>query len=111
MTSRTARVVNEGKAARVRRVFELFVESGSGVETVRRLQAEGVTSKAGKLLDKGGVYKALNLRTYIGEVTHKGNIYRGEHEAVVPRELWDRTHAILQVSPRARAGQNQQHAP
>jgi hypothetical protein len=104
-------VVNEPEAARVRRVFELFVETGSGVETVHRLQAEGVTSKSGKLLYKGDVYKALNLRTYIGEVTHKANVYRGEHEAIVPRELWDRAHAILQVSPRTRAAQNRQHTP
>ncbi|MBR0670557.1 recombinase family protein [Neoroseomonas soli] len=104
-------VVNEPEAARVHRVFELFVETGSGVETVHRLQAEGVTSKSGKLLDKGDVYKALNLRTYIGEVTHKANIYRGEHQAIVPRDLWDRAHAILQVSPRSRAAQNRQHAP
>ena len=104
-------VVNEPEAARVRRVFELFVEAGSGVETVRRLQAEGVTAKSGRPLDKGDVYKLLNLRTYIGEVTHKGNVYRGEHEAIVPRDLWDRAHAILQVSPRKRAAQNRQHAP
>ena len=104
-------VVNEPEAAQVRRVFELFVETGSGVETVRRLHAEGVTSKSGKLLDKGDVYKALNLRTYIGEVTHKGNIYRGEHQAIVPRDLWERAHSILQVSPRSRAAQNRQHAP
>jgi DNA invertase Pin-like site-specific DNA recombinase len=104
-------VVNEAEAARVRRVFELFVETGSGVETVRRLQAEGVTAKSGRPLDKGDVYKILNLRTYIGEVTHKGNVYRGEHEAIVPRDLWDRAHAILQVSPRTRAAQNRQHAP
>ncbi|MCO6415146.1 recombinase family protein [Siccirubricoccus sp. KC 17139] len=104
-------VVNEAEAARVRRVFELFVETGSGVETVRRLQAEGVASKSGRPLDKGDVYKILNLRTYIGEVTHKGNIYRGEQQAIVPRDLWDRAHAILQVSPRTRAAQNRQHAP
>ena len=104
-------VVNEPEAARVRRVFELFVEAGSGVETVRRLQAEGVTAKSGRPLDKGDVYKLLNLRTYIGEVTHKGNVYHGEHESIVPRDLWDRAHAILQVSPRKRAAQNRQHAP
>jgi DNA invertase Pin-like site-specific DNA recombinase len=85
-------VVNEAEAVRVRRVFELFVETGSGVETVRRLQAGGITSKSSKLLDKGDVYKALSRRTCIGEVTHKGNIY-------------------LQVSPRTRAAQNRQHAP
>ncbi len=104
-------VVNEPEAARVRRVFELFVEAGSGVETVRRLQVEGVTAKSGRPLDKGDVYKILHLRTYIGEVTHKGNVYRGEHEAIVPRDLWDRAHALLQVSPRSRAAQNRQHAP
>ncbi|MGG5821923.1 recombinase family protein, partial [Falsiroseomonas sp. HW251] len=70
-----------------------------------------VAAKSGRPLDKGDVYKILNLRTYIGEVTHKGNVYPGEHEAIVPRELWDKAHAILQVSPRARAAQNRQHAP
>jgi DNA invertase Pin-like site-specific DNA recombinase len=104
-------VVNDAEAARVRRVFEIFVETGSGVATVRRLQAEGVTAKSGRPLDKGDVYKILNLRTYIGEVAHRGNIYRGEHQAIVPRDLWDRAHAILQVSPRARAAQNRQRPP
>lgn len=104
-------IANQSEAARVRRVFELFVETGSGVETVRRLRAEGLTTKTGRLLDKGDVYKFLNLRTYIGEVEHKGKVYPGEHQAIVPRELWDRAHAILQVSPRTRAAQNRQHAP
>jgi DNA invertase Pin-like site-specific DNA recombinase len=104
-------VVNEAEAARVRRVFELFVETTSGIETVRRLQAEGVTAKSARPLDKGDVYKILNLRTYVGEVQHKGQVYKGEHEATVPRDLWDRAHAILQVSPRKRAAQNRQHAP
>ena len=93
-------VVNEAEAARVRRVFELFAETGSGVETVRRLRAEGVTSKSGRPLDKGDVYKLLHNRTYVGEVAHKGQVYPGEHQAIVPRELWDRAHAVLQESPR-----------
>ncbi|RAI54122.1 recombinase family protein [Roseicella frigidaeris] len=104
-------VVNEAEAARVRRVFELFAETGSGIEAVARLRAEGATSKAGRPLDKGDVYKLLNNRTYSGEVQHKGQVYKGEHEAIVPRDLWDRAHAILRVSPRARAAQNRQHAP
>ncbi len=104
-------VPNPKEAQRVLRVFELFVETGSGTEAARRLQAEGVTSKSGRLLNKGDVYKLLNLRTYVGEVEHKGQVYPGLHEAIVPRELWDRAHAILQISPRARAAQNRQHTP
>ena len=104
-------VPNAAEATRIRRVFELFAETGSGTETAKRLQAEGVTSKSGRPLDKGDVYKILNLRTYVGEVVHKGQVYAGEHRAIVPRDLWDRVQTGMQVSPRTRAAQNRQHAP
>jgi hypothetical protein len=102
-------VVNEAEAKSVRQVFECFAETGSGTETVQRLQAQRVTSKSGRLLNKGDVYKILNLRTYVGEVEHKGRIYPGEHQAIVPRALWNKVHALLQTSPRARAVQNRRH--
>jgi hypothetical protein len=104
-------VVNEDEAPWVRRVFEIFAETGSGIEMVNRLRAEGATSKTGRPLDKGDVYKLLNNRTYVGEAAHKGNIYPGEHQGIVPRELWDRAHAVLQVSPRVRANQNRAQTP
>jgi DNA invertase Pin-like site-specific DNA recombinase len=104
-------VVNEAEAARVRRVFELFAETGSGIETVRRCRAEGITTRSGRPIDKGDVYKILHLRTYVGEVAHRGNIYPGEHAAIVSRALWDRVHAMLQVSPRARAQANRPQSP
>ncbi len=104
-------VMNEDEAPRVRRVFEIFAETGSGIETVARLRAEGATSKAGRPLDKGDVYKLLNNRTYVGEAAHKGQVYPGEHQGIVPRELWDRAHAVLQISPRVRANQNRAQTP
>jgi hypothetical protein len=104
-------VVNAAEAARVRRVFELFAETGSGVETVRRCRAEGITTRSGRPIDKGDVYKILHLRTYVGEVAHRGNVYPGEHAAIVSRALWDRVHALLQVSPRARAKANRPQSP
>jgi DNA invertase Pin-like site-specific DNA recombinase len=103
-------IPNEDEAGRVRRVFELFVETQSGTETARRLQAEVTTSRSGRLLDKGDVYKLLNLRTYVGEVTHKGQVFPGEHPGIVSRELWDQAHAIVQTSPRV-GTQQRQHAP
>jgi len=75
--------VNETEAARVRSAFELFAETGSGIETVNRLRAEGATSKSGRPLDKGDVYKLLHNRTYVGEAAHKGQVYPGEHQAIV----------------------------
>jgi hypothetical protein len=82
-------VVNEAEALTVRRIFEGFTELTSGAKLTTVLRASGVTTKNGKPIDKGDVYKLLNNRTYVGEVAHKGQVYPGEHQAIISRELWD----------------------
>ncbi len=104
-------VVNTAEAATVRRVFEGFAELGSGTKLTGVLRAEGVTTKRGKPITKGDVYKLLSSRTYLGEVVHKGTSYPGEHQAIVSRDLWDRVLAILGESPRARANTNRSQMP
>jgi DNA invertase Pin-like site-specific DNA recombinase len=95
-------IVNEKEAETVRRVFELFLDTGSGTDTARQLQKEGRVSKTGRLLDKGDVYKLLNNRIYVGEAPHKGKIHLGEHQAIIDRALWDKVHALLKDSPHTR---------
>ncbi|HWL69387.1 MAG TPA: recombinase family protein, partial [Geminicoccus sp.] len=104
-------VVDADEAARVRRVFEGFAELGSATRLARALRQEGVLTKTGRPFDKGAVYRLLHNRTYLGEVTHKGQVFPGEHEPIVSQELWDRVHALLQESPRARANQNRRQSP
>ena len=104
-------VINATEAATVRRVFEGFAELGSGTALTRVLRQEGVTTKRGKPIDKGDIYKLLNNRTYVGEAAHKGQVYPGEHKAIVSRELWDEVHASLQESPRVRANQHRNQSP
>ena len=104
-------VVDEAEAARVRRVFEGFAATGSATKLMPILRAEGVLTKTGRPFDNGSVYKLLNSRTYLGEVAHKGKAYPGEHQAIVPNELWDAAHAILKESPRIRANRNRSRTP
>jgi site-specific DNA recombinase len=75
------------------------------------LRQDGVLTKTGRLFDKGALYKLLQHRTYLGETTHKDKIYPGEHTAILSRELWDRAHAVPQVSPRTRANQTRRQTP
>ncbi|MBP0496470.1 recombinase family protein [Pararoseomonas indoligenes] len=104
-------VVNAAEAETVRRVFELFLKSRSGTETAHQLQAEERTSKTGRLLNKGDVYKLLANRTYVGEAVHKGKVYRGEHEPVVDRAVWDQVHAVLAQHPKLRGNANRNQTP
>jgi DNA invertase Pin-like site-specific DNA recombinase len=104
-------VVNPKEAATVSQIFDGFIATGSGTELAKILQVKGVTSKSGRPLNKGDVYKLLNNRTYRGEAMHKGISYPGEHKAIVPAELWDWAHAILKESPRARANRTRSQTP
>jgi DNA invertase Pin-like site-specific DNA recombinase len=104
-------VVHEAEAAVVRRIFAGFAELGSGTKLTQVLRAEGVLAKSGRPINRGDVYKLLNNRTYVGEVEHKGQVYQGEHKAIVARDLWDRVHDVLQESPRARANKNRVQSP
>ena len=104
-------VVNTAEAATVRMVFEQFIEIGSCTELAQMLQQRGVTTKTGRPIDKGYLYKLLANRTYIGDAPHKGMIHKGEHQAIVPLDLWNRVHAMLQVSPRTKANQNRSQTP
>ncbi|TPQ52670.1 resolvase, partial [Prosthecomicrobium hirschii] len=88
-------IINPAEAEAVRSLFERFVTVGSATTLAKALVAEGVTSKRGRPIDKGFLYKTLNNRVYLGEAVHKGTAYPGEHAAIVTPELWAKVHAIL----------------
>ena len=53
-------------------LFQRFLRVGSMTKLVVALRSEGMTTKGGKLIDKGYVYRILNNRVYLGEAVHKG---------------------------------------
>ena len=104
-------VINQTEAATVRRIFERFAKGSSVTVITKELTAEGFRNKYDQALDKGRIYKLLHNRVYIGEAVHKGTAYPGEHEAIIPRRLWDMVHAILSEAPRVRANRNRAQTP
>ncbi len=104
-------VVNAAEAATVRMIFERFLTVGSATTLARTLAAEGGTTKRGRPIDKGDIYKLLSNRVYIGEAVHKGTAYPGEHEAIISPTLWDKVHSIIATSPRTRASNTRAQTP
>ncbi len=114
-------VVIQAETELVRHIFRRFVALGSGTVLVKELAAQGHHTKSwvtqdgkqrtGGPFGKGTLYKLLNNRTYIGEVAHKGQVYAGEHDAIVPRDQWDKVHAILAENCRARGNRTRAKTP
>src|SRR5947209_546457 len=55
-------VIDEKEVGTVRMIFERFVKIGSATALAKALIAEGATTRSGKLIDKGVLYKLLNNR-------------------------------------------------
>jgi site-specific DNA recombinase len=98
-------VVNETEAEQVRTTFQLYLELGCvrilreeltkrGYRSKRRIGRDG-DRKGGCVFSPGALYSILKNRLYIGEVTHKGSAYPGEHDAIVANELWDKVQTQL----------------
>jgi site-specific DNA recombinase len=104
-------VVNPDEAAKVRMVFERFVEVGSATVLARDLRRDGFRNKQGTLINKGYLHRLLNNRVYRGEAVHKGVAYPGEHDAIVDARLWDQVHDIMGESPRKRANNSRTQTP
>lgn len=104
-------IVNDDAAANVRFIFKRFVEIGSGTTLLRELTQRGITTRQGKPITKGFLYRMLNNRAYLGEAVHKGTSYPGEHDAIIDRELWDAVRTILKESPRVRANRSRANTP
>ncbi len=96
-------VIHEPEAAVIRMIFERFLKTGSATTLARQLRAENVCSHRGRVVDKGGLYRILRTRVYIGLAVHKDVAYPGEHDPIVSQSLWDKTQSILRESPRVRS--------
>jgi len=103
-------VVNEDEAARVRAIFELYLEHQSLIETVKALDARGWTTKrwttkkgheaGGKPFNKNSLFKMLTNVLYLGKITLKDEVFEGEHPAIVDEEVFHRVQRLLKRNGR-----------
>ena len=87
-------VVVPEEADVIRKIFQRYVEIQSPKLIAMELNAQGIKTKQGKTWDKAHVYRILENHTYIGEVKYKDAICKGEQEAIIPTDLWNRAKAI-----------------
>jgi DNA invertase Pin-like site-specific DNA recombinase len=89
----------------VRKIFALYIELGSVGALARALDSQGVRpkprqlangqSKAAERYTIGPLAHMLKNRFYVGEVAYRGEVHKGEHPAIVDREVFDLVQAML----------------
>ena len=104
--------VNPKEAIIVREIFTAYGRLGcvsklraylakKKIRSKVRISAEG--RRSGDVpYSRGALYEVLKNQVYIGRITHKGDSYPGQHEAIVDQALWERTSALLATQNRGR---------
>lgn len=98
-------VVNVEEAAKVRRIFGLYLEMQTLTQVVEELDRRGWrlkewktkngVSRGGKPFDKSSLHTLLTNTIYLGRIKHKTVTYEGEHAAIVDKELFDKVGAMM----------------
>lgn len=101
-------IVNKEESELVNHIFKRYAQIKSAKKVAQELHEQGSrtkiwNTKKGKQLggdewNQPQIYRVLNNRTYLGQVAHKENIYKGEHDAIITQEMWDKAHAVLEAN-------------
>ena len=100
-------IVNAVEAERVRQIFQLYLEKGSIRSTLEELTRRGWkakewttkagTQRGGQPFIKSRLHHLLTNVAYIGKVRYKDEVCEGEHEAIVPRDIFEQVQQALQL--------------
>jgi DNA invertase Pin-like site-specific DNA recombinase len=107
-------VAEQAEAETVRAIFEGYLQSDSLSDLVLKLHRDGIVTKQTELKDgrtRGGVAfrksalaYLLRNRVYVGEVVHKGRYFAGEHQPIVPTELFNAVQRKLDAQMQGEPG-------
>jgi DNA invertase Pin-like site-specific DNA recombinase len=104
--------IEDADAEAVRHIFRRYSEVRSIGVLADELATAGVRSKVrnfrngrssgGVTFTPGSISQLLKNPLFAGKVKHRGELFDGEHEAIVDVELWQQVQSILQSNTRDR---------
>ncbi len=101
-------IIDPPNAERIRDIYRMYLTIG----TVRRLKSyldqhgwktavrETVPDqfKGGRPFSCGHLYRLLSNPIYIGQIAHKGEVFDGQHPAIIDKELWQAVQDKLKAN-------------
>ena len=105
-------VSNQKETKTARHIFDRYLALGNvralkeeleqnDIKSPERISLKGRTM-GGVKFSRGALYAILKNPAYIGKVSHKGKVYDGLHEGIIPLEIWERVQNRLKNQAVAR---------
>ncbi len=98
--------IDPREAVSVKALYDLYLKHGlirvvkeyadrMDLRSRRRVRRAGRVS-GGIRFDRGHIHHILSNPIYAGRIRHKGQVYDGQHPAIIAPEVWDRVQQMLQ---------------
>ncbi|HEX4022168.1 MAG TPA: recombinase family protein [Acidobacteriaceae bacterium] len=104
-------VLNPAEADQVQEIYRTYLKLGCVTKLQAYLEQAGVRSKkrmsrtgrasGGASYSRGALYLILHNRIYLGDITHKGTSYPGQHPAIIEQRLWEQVQLKFQSNLQA----------
>jgi DNA invertase Pin-like site-specific DNA recombinase len=89
-------VIDPERAPLVRKMFELYATRDYTLDMLFDwAKSNGLWSKYGKPLSRGNIERILKNPVYYGGFVYGGKLYKGIHEPIVTKQLWDDVQAAF----------------
>ena len=103
-----ALVINKAEALQIQEIYKQYLRFGSVFDLHNHLVRTSIRSKirvsstgrrfGGAVLSRGTLYNLLNSPLYIGMINHKGTVYPGRHEGIIPEATWKKVSDLIKVN-------------
>lgn len=109
-------VVNPTEAKIVRKIFTRYLALKSFQKLIDELDDKGILTKKRAITGKiaggipftyGPLAYLLKNRTYLGETGHDGHWFRGEHQPIIARGIFEEVQRLLKANSAGRTGRRQ----
>ena len=98
---------NEAERELVLLIFQTYVKEQSFRATARIINEKGYRTKsyvsrrdivyAGKKFNNTNIGRILQNQFHIGKIAYNGKVYEGQHEPIIPMELWNQAQAVIEI--------------
>lgn len=107
-------VINKNEAALIGLIYQKYPEMRSASKVANWLNEQGYRTKrfksrrkgasGGKTFSHSTVRQALRNPLYLGKISHKDELFEGQHKAIIPEAEWQRVQAIMNGNANNRRG-------
>ncbi len=98
--------IDPEEAATIKMLYDLYLEYGVirvvkekaevlGLRSRQRIRGAGRVS-GGIHFDRGHIHHILSNPIYAGRIRHRGQVYEGQHTAIIEPEVWNQVQQMMQ---------------